>query len=808
MVGRTVVGRFRVERIIGRGGMASVYAAVDERSGKKIAIKLLKRELTRDPTVLRRFEREAKAASHLRHPNIIEVFESGIEGEDAFIAMELANGKDLLKALSQERPMRQVRAVLILAQVCAALDAAHTKGIVHRDLKPENIVLVNDPTEPGGERAKVLDFGIAKILDVSGKPGSGDPTDPPSYVTKTALTRVGTIVGTPAYMSPEQCRGGDLDGRSDLYTCGVLLYQLVTGELPFTGETPLHTAMRHIHAQPRPVNELRRDVSPALERNILKALAKWPGERHQSAAQLREELLACLPELPDKGDVVLPEGFIGNPTPSKRISVPDGDQAQPTRMLVGGPLGSTPLRAVRLGGPGAPLGQPSAPPAGAPAPPVAGSQPPPAPTQPDDDDDEPRTFLMSPEAAERSREAAGSPAPAKVQVRTEALPSTPPPANPAPARAASAPPPPAAPAPPPKSPVRTTQLGGIAADRAGNITARLADAAVAHAKTAPAGGAPTAPTTQAPRSPSRSERPLRTPRAPTPSTAPRPGIERPAPPVNLRTPKTTETGLTPTTQTTVPSSNDPPTRKKDPSPSPQPTPVIDPLSATAAGAPPGSPTTDPSRRLDDDEIPTGQRDPGPPDRRGGVHTTLVMEETAAGSTRAPDPHSHAPRGQVPREMAIAPTLLAGKNSPTAAQVEAEALRALKETTRMSPEEAAASQAALAQQIAQRNATMRMNPQDGYGQPSGGGVPPAALARPMPGPPGAPQAMPQGSGGALGWNEATVMRRRQPGSDQLAPGKAGLVGELESLPGTTGFLIGIGLGLGIAAGVVIALLVMR
>jgi hypothetical protein len=257
----------------------------------------------------------------------------------------------------------------------------------------------------------------------------------------------------------------------------------------------------------------------------------------------------------------------------------------------------------------------------------------------------------------------------------------------------------------------------------------------------------------------------------------------------------------------VPSSNDPPTRKKEPIGSPQP-PAVNPLSATAAGPAPGVPTApDPSRRIDDDEIPTGQRDPGPPDRRGGVHTTLVMEETAAGSTRAPEAHSQAPRAQVPREMVIAPTLLAGKNAPTSAQVEAEALRALKETTRMSPEEAVASQAALAQQVAQRNATMRMNPQDGYGQPAGGGVPPTALARPMPGPPGAPQAMQQGSG-AIGWNEATVMRRRQPGGDQLAPGKGGLVGELESLPGTTGFLIGIGLGLGIAAGVVIALLVMR
>ena len=299
LVGRTIAGRFRIDRCIGRGGMATVYAAhveSGEHAGEEIAVKVVNRELTRDPTVLRRFNREAKAAALLKHPNTVEVYEYGVDGSDAFIAMELAQGKDLLQALAAENPMRQARAALVVAGICSGLAAAHARGIVHRDLKPENVMLVPMPSEPGGERVKVLDFGIAKIVD-SGKPKSDDET--PSYVTRTALTRVGTIVGTPAYMSPEQCRGGELDGRSDVYSCGVLLYQILTGEVPFAGETPLHTAMRHIHAQPKPPSELRKTLAPALEKVILKALAKWPGERHQTAEALRDELLALVPTLPD-----------------------------------------------------------------------------------------------------------------------------------------------------------------------------------------------------------------------------------------------------------------------------------------------------------------------------------------------------------------------------------------------------------------------------------------------------------------------------------------------------------------------------
>jgi serine/threonine-protein kinase len=407
-VGGTVVGRFRIERVLGRGGMATVFAAFDEQRSVSVALKVLKRELTRDPMVVRRFEREAKAASHLRHANVIEILEWGVQGEEAFIAMELASGLDLLRALSQERPMRQTRAVLILGQVCAALTAAHAKGIVHRDLKPENILLVPEPEELGRERAKVLDFGIAKILDL-GK-GAASTDEPPSYVTKTALTRVGTIVGTPAYMSPEQCRGGDIDGRSDIYACGVLLYQLVTGELPFSGETPLHTAMRHIHAQPRNPSELRRGLSPAIERTILKALSKWPGERQQTAEQLREELYAALPSLPDRGDLVIPPGFSGKGAATATAAL-DRSAAVTT-----GGLGTTPLRRVQLHRVTNPPPSEKAaedPLKTEPESPSVSNAPatePKAPTR-DDDDDEPRTFLRAPDSpipGEPASEAAGS----------------------------------------------------------------------------------------------------------------------------------------------------------------------------------------------------------------------------------------------------------------------------------------------------------------------------------------------------------------------------------------------------------------
>jgi len=298
LIGTTIAGKFRIVRLIGKGGMAAVFAAVQTGQSEEVAVKVMKRELVRDRTVLKRFQREAKAASQLDHPNTVRVLDYGVDGEDAYIAMELARGKDLLQVLSEQRPMAQARAAHIVGQVCSALSAAHDRGIIHRDLKPENIMLVPDNAQPFGESVKVLDFGIAKIVapprGAKASGGGGGNTSKVATITRSALTRVGTIVGTPAYMSPEQCRGGDLDARSDVYSVGVLMYQLVTGQVPFLGETPLHTAMRHIHAAATPPRELRPDLAESFERIIMKALSKTPDDRQQSAREVENALLAEL----------------------------------------------------------------------------------------------------------------------------------------------------------------------------------------------------------------------------------------------------------------------------------------------------------------------------------------------------------------------------------------------------------------------------------------------------------------------------------------------------------------------------------
>ncbi|NUP05664.1 MAG: protein kinase [Polyangiaceae bacterium] len=811
LVGRTLIGRFRIDKILGRGGMATVYAAFDQQRASPVALKVLKRELTRDSMVLRRFEREAKAASHLRHPNVVEVLDWGVDGEEAFISMELAQGTDLLKALARQRPMKQVRAVLVLAQVCAALAAAHSKGIVHRDLKPENILLIVDPTEPGGDRAKVLDFGIAKILDMSKAGGSSD--DPPSYVTKTALTRVGTIVGTPAYMSPEQCRGGEIDGRSDLYACGVLLYQLVTGELPFTGETPLHTAMRHIHAQPRPPSELRRDLSPALEHVITKALSKWPGERQQSADQLREELLATLPTLPDRGDVVLPSDTAAAarsaPPPAPRAetrsaagradagvkaapakepatasgSAPIEDAISPTRMLVGGALGATPLRAVRLGrasddrAPGTDtVDQPATSGAVASLAPQTTQPEAAASVEESADDDEPRTAAMEMFVGDQD----GRPDDAAASTQD---PIVTPRANP--------------PVIEPRAPIAAgvVEVKTDPMEQQARAPAPRPHVPTLVAQTDPPSTAPVSPRGRAPRTD-----PLAAMRAGAAASsalaaqiAPRPqpafsagamgvaaqAIARPAPttdrPARPAKTKVTETGLTPTMHKETPLQ------------------VAAPLPIEARNPMPiAAEVPDPS--LDDDEPATYIREPPP--STGGK--TLVMDETKArqASAGAVTPGMPSP--------GLGPS--AYDHVPYAPQQEAD-YRGLKATARITDDisERATLNYAPNNDVRQAvKATVRMTPQD---------TPPAATPNPMLGrqpmpAPAARDVMHVQTGyqqlqpGA--WNEPTVVKRKLPNAP---PGntKDGFVSTVQGLSGTTGLLIGLGLGLVLAAMFLIAFL---
>ncbi len=319
--------------------MATVFVAEQDAEPREVALKILRAELTKDKTFAKRFEREAKAAARVQHPNSVAIFDAGVDGNLSYIAMELLRGDDLYALLERHTVLSPRDAATILAEVCDALTVAHGLGIVHRDLKPENIMIVRDPAapEPGGPnsapmppgaRVKVLDFGIAKLLDKqSDGPGRRDDRlDPPSAVT--AVTRVGTLIGTPAYMSPEQCALLPVDTRSDIYTCGVLLFQLVTGRLPFEGPTPLHIATKHIHEDPPPLRAIVPEASAALEAIILKALAKRPTERHPTARHLAASLRKILAELPDA------------PYPSARAGR-DIDEATTDSFSVDVPLTST-----------------------------------------------------------------------------------------------------------------------------------------------------------------------------------------------------------------------------------------------------------------------------------------------------------------------------------------------------------------------------------------------------------------------------------------------------------------------------------
>jgi len=278
-IGQTVAKKFRIERLIGEGGMGKVYRARLVALDKPVVLKVLRRALLADRQTVARFRREAQAASRLSHPNSINVIDIGeTDGGEQYIAMELVDGKDLHQVISTEWPLPEARVVRVVSQVLSALSEAHTAGIIHRDLKPENIMIQQLRKEP--DFVKVLDFGIAKIVDASPEAGP--------------ITRAGFVCGTPEYMSPEQARGGDLDARSDLYAVGVLLYQLTTGVLPFVADSSASLAAKHLTETPLAPSRKRPGLtlSVGMERLILKALSKDPAARPQTAEEFRQELLA------------------------------------------------------------------------------------------------------------------------------------------------------------------------------------------------------------------------------------------------------------------------------------------------------------------------------------------------------------------------------------------------------------------------------------------------------------------------------------------------------------------------------------
>ena len=271
MYAGTMVGQYRITGTIGKGGMGAVYSAEHSLIGRVAAVKLLLPELSQNQDIVTRFFNEARAATAIRHPGIVEIYDFGYHSNGAaYIVMELLQGEPLANRMARGRMAAQP-ALAIVRQIAGALAAAHAKGIVHRDLKPDNVFLVPDPEVPGGERIKLLDFGIAKLND--NNPG-------------TQKTRTGAVMGTPTYMAPEQCRGVNVDHRADLYSLGCMLFELCTGRPPFVGEGVGDVLAAHIHVAPPAVASIAPDVPHELEVLVQRMLVKDPAQRVQSAEEV------------------------------------------------------------------------------------------------------------------------------------------------------------------------------------------------------------------------------------------------------------------------------------------------------------------------------------------------------------------------------------------------------------------------------------------------------------------------------------------------------------------------------------------
>jgi len=274
---RLLAGRYRIGEVIGRGGMANVYSGLDERLGRTVAIKLLRSSLASDPVFRTRFKQEAQAASRMAHPTIVRVYDAGeemvrepggFEGVVPFIVMEYVEGR-LLKDIVKEGPLDSAEAIRITEGILTALEYSHRAGVVHRDIKPGNIMLTN------AGQVKVMDFGIARAI-----------SDSAATVAQTTA-----ILGTAQYFSPEQARGESVDARTDLYSTGVVLFELLTGQPPFRGDTPVAVAYQHVSETPPVPSTINPAVSPAVDRVVLHALTKDRFQRFQSAAEFRADLL-------------------------------------------------------------------------------------------------------------------------------------------------------------------------------------------------------------------------------------------------------------------------------------------------------------------------------------------------------------------------------------------------------------------------------------------------------------------------------------------------------------------------------------
>ncbi len=313
-----VLGGYRITGILATGGMGQVFRAEHETLGKPAAVKVLRSQFTSDEDLVQRFFTEAKAATAIRHPGIIEIYDFGFTADGlAYLVMELLDGETLGARLRDRGKLSESEAMNFARGIATALVAAHAKGIVHRDLKPDNVFLVRDPDVATGERPKVLDFGIAKLLDAASN-----------------QTQTGALIGTPRYMAPEQARAARaIDHRADLYSLGCMLYEMIAGRAPFLAEGSGEVIAMHMFTEPELLST-HGPVTPDLEQIVMKLLAKEPDQRFQSAQQLVDALTA----LRGTGQVAPAFTSVAPILPTERILPPRDDRKRSMMPIIAGAI--------------------------------------------------------------------------------------------------------------------------------------------------------------------------------------------------------------------------------------------------------------------------------------------------------------------------------------------------------------------------------------------------------------------------------------------------------------------------------------
>ncbi|MDD3214315.1 MAG: protein kinase, partial [Eubacteriales bacterium] len=290
--------RYKLIDFIGQGGMSQVYRAVDIRTGHSVAVKILKSEYNSDKEFLERFQREAQAASLMSHHNIVNLLDVGVEGEYRYLVLEYVSGSTLKEIIQKKGHLNTNTAIQITVRILSALQHAHDNGIIHRDIKPQNVLVNADG------HIKVADFGIARMTNAF------------------TISKGDTVVGSVHYSSPEQAGGSVVEATSDLYSTGVVLYEMLTGHVPFVGDTPVSVAMQHINGTPPPITNFNPDVPPAVVGVVMKALEKSPKKRYQSAREMADALLRARDGFFDPGSSTGPERPVPPPQPPQYATSP------------------------------------------------------------------------------------------------------------------------------------------------------------------------------------------------------------------------------------------------------------------------------------------------------------------------------------------------------------------------------------------------------------------------------------------------------------------------------------------------------